>query len=96
MYIYIDESGSINNNLTTDFIITLVATDQKRSLKTSYKRFVSTNLEQLRTVDTRGQMFLDNKFKELKGVAFTPDLKVKFVEHFVKKDSFYKSRITSK
>ena len=88
MYIYIDESGSINNNLTTDFIITLVATDQKRSLKTSYKRFVSTNLEQLRTVDTRGQMFLDNKFKELKGVAFTPDLKVKFVEHFVKKDNF--------
>ena len=88
MYIYIDESGSINNNLTTDFIITLVATDQKRILKTSYKRFVSTNLEQLRTVDTRGQMFLDNKFKELKGVAFTPDLKVKFVEHFVKKDNF--------
>ena len=88
MYIYIDDSGSINNKLETDFIITLVATYNKDSLKKSYKRFVSSNLEELREADKRGQMFLNGKFKELKGSAFTPDLKVKFVEHFVKNDNF--------
>lgn len=63
MYIYIDESGSINNKLQTDFIITLVVTDNKESLKKSYKRFVSSNLEELREADRRGQMFLNGKFK---------------------------------
>ncbi|PCH13821.1 hypothetical protein A9Y57_00455 [Streptococcus parauberis] len=102
MYIYIDESGSINNSLRTDFIITLIATDNKESLKRSYKRFVSSNLEKIKEADKRfvssnlkkikeadkrGHMFLNGKFKELKGSAFDPDLKKDFMIHFSKKNN---------
>lgn len=88
MNIYIDESGSINNKLSTDFIITLVVTDNQKSLKKSFKRFVSANLDKLKAVDIQEKMFLNGNFKELKGSALTPELKIDFVEHFIQKNNF--------
>ena len=43
MIFYIDESGSINNHLSHNkyFVIALVRVLNKKSLKRSYKRFVS-------------------------------------------------------
>lgn len=89
MNIYIDESGTINNNLQNDyFIITLVIPDTPDTLKKSYKRFVSSNINELRRIDTRQKMFLNDSFHELKGSAFDKPMKQKFVTHFSKKSNF--------
>lgn len=53
MTFYIDESGSINNHLSHNkhFVIALVRVLNKKSLKRSYKRFVSSNYDRLLELD---------------------------------------------
>lgn len=56
MKIYIDESGTINNKLKNEyFIITLIVPDNSNTLKKSYKRFVSSNLKELKKIDNKGK-----------------------------------------
>lgn len=104
MMIYIDESGSINNHDPRNefFIISLVCTKDSRTLKHSYKKFVSSNMKELERLDSiakshpvtgkiireSGKMFLNGKFRELKGSQLDRFFKTKFVEYFSKKPSF--------
>lgn len=103
MIIYIDESGSINNHMPENkyFIISMIRTVNKNSLKRAYKRFVSANYDRLLELDKDkvhpktgkvikegGKMFKDGKFKELKGSQFDNEMKKKFVEFFSRKQSF--------
>lgn len=54
MNIYIDESGTINNQFKNEyFIITLIIPDNSNTLKRSYKRFVSSNLKELKRIDKK-------------------------------------------
>ena len=89
MNIYIDESGSINNKLVPEkpFIIALVHVLDKEKLSKAYKRFVGSNLEELKRLGL-DKMFSNNKFSELKGSALSPDMKRKFVCFFSKKHYF--------
>ena len=93
---FVDESGSINNKLTNDFIIALVEPENLKKLRRLKRRFVSSNLEELRKMDEEyndshsnipnvasGGMFrLDGTFKELKGHRMTPGMKNKFIAFF--------------
>lgn len=90
MNIYIDESGSINNNLSPnhDFIITLVIPTDKKKLDRAYKRFVSSNIDSLKQLDKNKKMFLNGKFHELKGSQFDKPMKQKFVHFFCQKKYF--------
>ena len=90
MNIYIDESGSINNTFTEkrDFIITLVVPTDKKQLERTYKRFVSSNHDDLKKLDKNNKMFLNDKFNELKGSQFNKPMKQKFVQFFAKKKHF--------
>ena len=88
---YIDESGSMTVTYCDRwpyFIITLIKVKDNRKAKTIYKRFVSKNLSSLKEADTGGSMFNNEKFKELKGSAFTPSLKRKFADYFFRDDTF--------
>lgn len=88
MNIYIDESGSINNKLKKEyFIISLIMPNNLKTLKKSYKRFVSSNYKRLQEIDD-GKMFLNGQFRELKGSSFDKKMKQKFVDHFTKKNNF--------
>ena len=53
MNIYIDESGSINNHIPNNnyFIISLIHVHNKKDLDRAYKRFVSSNLNVLKSLD---------------------------------------------
>lgn len=103
MFIYIDESGSINNKINSHvpfFVITLVRVKDKTNLKRVYKRFVSSNMDRLKELDKEkldkngrilkagGKMFDGRKFKELKGTQFDPDMKRKFLEYFTRNPYF--------
>lgn len=90
MNIYIDESGSINNNLKLnhDFIITLIVPTDKARLERTYKRFVSTNHNILKALDKNNKMFINGKFRELKGSQFDKPMKQKFVHFFAQNKSF--------
>lgn len=90
MNIYIDESGSINNKLkpNRDFIITLIVPTDKKRLERTYKRFVSRNHDNLKTLDKDNKMFLNGKFHELKGSQFDKPMKQKFVQFFSKEKHF--------
>lgn len=91
MNIYIDESGSINNKLMNHyFIITLIASDQSKSIKRSYKRFISSHYDQLEKLDLKHQkMFKSGEFKELKGSCFDRYMKQDFVRFFGSKNNFF-------
>ena len=74
MNLYIDESGSINNHdkSNTVFVIAMIKVSDVKSLQKAYKRFVSSNLEELRRLDDAknrhtggGKMFRKNRFREL-------------------------------
>ncbi|MCM1534230.1 MAG: DUF3800 domain-containing protein [Corallococcus sp.] len=83
--IFIDESGSMTTEYTEYspyFLIALVIPQSARALKTTYKRFVHQHLDELKKLDKNNKMFLNGKFKELKGSEFSPDLKRQFVEYF--------------
>ena len=103
MNIYIDESGSINNNLGTknDFVVAMIFVKNNKKLSQVYKRFVSSNLKRLKELDQDkidprtqkvirqgGKMFKDDDFLELKGSQFDAEMKKKFVDYFIQKDYF--------
>lgn len=91
MQIYIDESGSITCNYYKHnpyFIIALIRPLDKEKLQKVYKRFVSSNFETLKSLDTEGKMFKNGKFHELKGNQFDKPLKKKFVDYFCRNNLF--------
>lgn len=92
MNIYGDESGSINNkqeSRNSHFVVCLVRALDVDKLKRVYKRFISSNLEELRRLDAgSGKMFKDGKFYELKGSCFDKPMKQKFVEFFSRSPLF--------
>ncbi|MGX8835579.1 DUF3800 domain-containing protein [Amedibacillus sp. YH-ame6] len=83
--IYIDESGSmcINpiNKKNNYFFIALVKVNKSEIAKKRFKRFISKNIEELKKIDVENKMFINGKFKELKGSALTFELKEKFVRY---------------
>lgn len=103
MNIYIDESGSIDRHAPANhhFMIALVHVLDIDKLSKSFKRFVSSNYSRLLELDedktdpntgkilkTGGKMFRNGKFRELKGVQFDRDMKLRFVEYFIRKKYF--------
>lgn len=103
MLIYIDESGSINNQISSYspyFIVAVVHAINKTGLQRAYKRFVSSNLQELQRLDQDkttqdgkiiregGKMFSAGKFKELKGSSFDAAMKRKFISFFAERKHF--------
>lgn len=89
--LYIDESGSMTTEYTDyspHFIISMLYPTNPRTLKTQYKRFVTSNLTELQNADKNNKMFANGKFKELKGSEFTPSLKRDFVKYFCRNNQF--------
>ena len=97
MNIYIDESGSIDRHAAPNhhFIIAMIHVLDIDRLSKSFKRFVSSNYARLLELDedktephtgkvlkTGGKMFRNGKFRELKGVQFDRDMKLRFVDYF--------------
>ena len=104
MQIYIDESGSINNKISSYvpfFVIALVNVTDKTKLQRTYKRFVSKNLSRLKKLDESrtnshgkiikegGKMFSGEIFKELKGTQFDPVMKRDFLEFFCRQKPYF-------
>lgn len=90
-YLYIDESGTMTTTYHTThpyFIISIVRAINADKLRRTYQRFVSSHMEILRKSDSKGLMFKDSKFIELKGSCLTPDLKRSFVQHFCRNHYF--------
>lgn len=84
-YLYIDESGSMTNEYTKSwpyFVIAIVRAENPKRLRELYKRFVRKHMNELRASDVDGRMFKNGVFRELKGSAFTSDLKRKFAAYF--------------
>lgn len=88
--IFIDESGSITNKTEKQkyFVIALLKVNDIKSLLKSYKRFISARLEKLKESDIKNEMFEGNKFREIKGNAFSPELKKEFVKYFARNEYF--------
>ena len=89
-YLYIDESGSMTNEYITKrpyFIIAVIRAVDKLKASRSHKRFVSKHFDDLKNADSANRMFDGDKFKELKGSAFSPGLKRSFAEYFGKSNS---------
>ena len=90
-FLYIDESGTMTNNKNTNsfpfFVISIVNVFDKEKLKRVVKRFISKNINELKTIDD-GKMFKDNKFLELKGSTLTRDLKIQFASYLCKSNLF--------
>ncbi len=71
------------------FVICIIMPKNKDRLKRVFKRFVSSNLDDLRKIDKDKKMFYDNgKFKELKGSCFNANMKRKFINFFCQNDLF--------
>lgn len=90
-YLYCDESGTMtveHSKIYPYFIIAIIRAKNIQKLKRIHKRFVRRNWEELINADNRGVMFSGSNFLELKGSAFTPELKRKFVEFFCKNEHF--------
>lgn len=91
MNIYIDESGSINNtfDIKHNFVIALVSPTDDSSLRRSYKRYVSSHLNDLRNnAKYPDRLFLNDKFKEIKGSAMTVEQKKEFIRYFSENSNF--------
>ncbi|MBQ8433432.1 MAG: DUF3800 domain-containing protein, partial [Clostridia bacterium] len=89
--LYVDESGSMTTKYTDyspHFIIAIVHPKNARALKSTYRRFVKSHMDELREADKGGKMFANGKFKELKGSEFTPALKKAFVDYFCRDKQF--------
>ncbi len=89
--LFIDESGSMTCdyvNGDSNFIICLIYTKNKDLLKRSYKYFIKSHYQKLKSSDKRNKMFKDNKFCELKGAAMPISLKKEFVEFLSKEPNF--------
>jgi len=71
------------------FIICVLKPTDKDQLKRVFKRFVSSNLEELRALDKDNKMFYDTgNFKELKGSCFNASMKKKFIDFFCQNNLF--------
>lgn len=84
-YLYIDESGSMTRQYAKHnpyFVITLVRAPNPDKLRSLHKRFVRKHFDELRVADKDGKMFDGDRFVELKGSSFTPNLKREFVSYF--------------
>lgn len=103
MNLYIDESGSINNHTSNNkyFVIALIYPTDKDRLKRTYKRFVSSNHDNLLALDQDkphpvtgkiikkgGKMFQNGNFHELKGSQFDRKMKQQFVDFFLPETIF--------
>ena len=93
---YLDESGCMELNPHSRhhcfFHIAMVKVNNKELIKRRFKRFISKNSDELRMIDEnnaerkkkRGEipnrMFVNNKFKELKGSCLTYEMKSKFID----------------
>lgn len=92
MNIYIDESGSMTLETKQEknkyFIITLILTEKPDILKKVYKRFIQKYYSDLKKIDTENKMFDGSKFLELKGSAFTPEMKRNLIYFFCRNNYF--------
>ena len=101
MNIYADESGSINNKLgSKPFIIALIHVLDFKKLNTVFKRFISSNLDNLKELDKdfynangvltkKGNlMFHGEKFHEIKGSQLNQEMKIKFINYLIQKKYF--------
>ena len=83
--IYIDESGSMCyspiNKRNNFFFICLVKINNPELVKRRFKRFISQNIKELERIDYEKRMFINGKFKELKGSSLNKELKEKFVKY---------------
>lgn len=85
---YVDESGSMTKKglkyiKNQYFIICIIQVNDEKKLKRVYKRFVSSNIDFLRSDDVYYNMFYKSgKFKELKGAFMSNKLKKRFIEFF--------------
>ncbi len=98
--LFIDESGSMTAthcNVHPYFVIAIIRAKKPEQLKKVYKRFVRKNMDKLKEANsqavaekTKGSasMFKNNKFSELKGNCFTPQLKRDFINFFCENDLF--------
>ncbi len=90
-FLYIDESGSMNNIIDKDknyFVITCLHVKDKKSLKNSFNRFIRKNKERLKSLPKGNRMFDGDKFKEIKGSALTQSMKKEFLNYISINDSF--------
>ena len=101
MNIYADESGSINNKFgSKPFIIALIHVLDFKKLNTVFKRFISSNLDNLKELDKdfynsngvltkKGNlMFHGGKFHEIKGSQLNQEMKIKFIKYLIQKKYF--------
>lgn len=101
--IYVDESGSINNQLKNHdkFVVCLLKVNDIKNVKRLYKRFVSKNIKRLEELDKEkvdpkdgsviksgGRMFRNGKFNELKGSQFDKSMKIDFLKFFLENPHF--------
>ena len=80
--LFIDESGSMtlqHAHIHPYFVIAVIRVKNHEGLRKSYKHFVRKNMKELEDVDENCKMFVNGKFKELKGNCLTPDLKRSFI-----------------
>ncbi|HPX70829.1 MAG TPA: DUF3800 domain-containing protein, partial [Bacillota bacterium] len=88
--LYVDESGSMTykyRNHHNFFVVCIIRAIKPDIIKKNYKRFVSKNFEKLKSLDNDKKMFLNGKFKELKGNMFTPQLKREFADYICRNSS---------
>lgn len=92
LHIYIDESGSMTNDTShikrRFFVIALILVENPEKLKKVYKRFVNKYFKQLKTIDKKHRVFDGDRFVELKGSAFSPEMKRNFVDYFCRNNHF--------
>lgn len=89
--LFVDESGTMTAqycNIHPYFVIAIVRAKDPDKLKRTYKRFVTKNMNRLKAADKNNAMFINDKFTELKGNCFTPQLKRDFVDFFCRNDYF--------
>ena len=82
---YLDESGSINSTSDSHkrwFVVSMVYFPDIEKAKRCFKRFVSSRMDKLKECPKADRMFADGKFRELKGAALTPELKLDFINYF--------------
>lgn len=88
----------ITQNTVHFFVVAMVRVLDKQQALKAYKRFVSSNIEELKKLDKDrvlkngkikegGKMFLDGKFKEIKGSQLDAFTKKKFISFLAKKKS---------
>ena len=71
------------------FVICVIMPKNKTRLKRVFKRFVSSNYEELKRIDKDKKMFYDSgSFKELKGSCFNSNMKRKFINFFCQNELF--------